>query len=127
MAVRRGPQRTGRRPATSRSRLDTVQRYSGRRLLDDDDIARLEERIDAEAQAGELFLAMDRLSDAERAVLELVSMDGLTVQDATRALGIRPATARVRLHRARRRLHDRLSPLATESAASGPHPLEAAS
>jgi RNA polymerase sigma-70 factor, ECF subfamily len=107
--------------------LDTVQRYSGRRPLDDDDIARLEERIDAEAQAGELFLAMDRLSDAERAVLELVSMDGLTVQEAARALGIRPATARVRLHRARRRLHDRLSPLATESAASGPHPLEATS
>jgi RNA polymerase sigma factor (sigma-70 family) len=107
--------------------LDTVQRYSGRRLLDDDDIARLEERIDAEAQAGNLHLAMDLVSEGERAVLELVSMDGLTVQEAARALGIRPVTARVRLHRARRRLQDRLSPLATESAASGPQPTEATS
>jgi RNA polymerase sigma factor (sigma-70 family) len=107
--------------------LDAAQRFSGRRLLDEDDIVRLEERIDAEAQAGELYLAMDRLSDGERAVLELVSMDGLTVQDAARALGIRPVTARVRLHRARRRLQAHLSPFAAEPAVTGPHPSEAAS
>jgi RNA polymerase sigma factor (sigma-70 family) len=107
--------------------LDAAQRLSGRRLLDEDDIVRLEERIDAEAQAGELYLAMDRLSDGERAVLELVSMDGLTVQDAARALGIRPVTARVRLHRARRQLQAHLSPFAAEPAVTGPHPSEATS
>jgi RNA polymerase sigma factor (sigma-70 family) len=107
--------------------LDAAQRINGRRLLDEDDIARLEERIDAEAQAGRLHLAIDRLSDAERAVLELVSVDGLTVHDAARALGIRPVTARVRLHRARQRLQDHLDPSATESAVSGPHPSEAMS
>jgi RNA polymerase sigma factor (sigma-70 family) len=109
--------------------LDAAQRFNGRRLLDEDDIVRLEERIDAEVQAGELYLAMDRLSEGERAVLELVSMDGLTVQDAARALGIRPVTARVRLHRARQRLHDQLGPrpLATEAAVPGPQPSEATS
>jgi RNA polymerase sigma factor (sigma-70 family) len=104
-----------------------AQRFNGRRLLDADDIARLEERIDAEAQAGELYLAMDRLSDGERAVLELVSIDGLTVQDAARALGVRPVTARVRLHRARRHMQTHLAPFAAEPAVSGPHPSEAAS
>jgi RNA polymerase sigma factor (sigma-70 family) len=107
--------------------LDATQRLNGRRLLEEDDIARMEERIDAEAQAGELYLAMDHLSDSERAVLELVSMDGLTVQDAARALGIRPVTARVRLHRARQRLHQHLRPFAAEPAVAGPRPSEAAS
>jgi len=107
--------------------LDAARRFAGRRLLDHDDVTRLEERIDAEAQAGRLYLAMDRLSDGERAVLELVSMDGLSVQDAAGALGIRPVTARVRLHRARRQLQAQLNPFTAESAVSGPHPTEASS
>jgi RNA polymerase sigma factor (sigma-70 family) len=107
--------------------LDAANRFGGRRLLDEDDIARMEDRIDAEAQSGALYLAISGLSDVERAVLELVAVDELTVQDAARALGIRPVTARVRLHRARQRLHEHLSPLAAESAASGPHPWEAMS
>jgi RNA polymerase sigma factor (sigma-70 family) len=107
--------------------LDAAYRFGGRRLLDEDDIARMEDRIDAGAQAGRLYLALDRLSDAERAVLELVSVDGLTVHDAARVLGIRPVTARVRLHRARRQLQAHLDPLAAEPAVSGPNPSEAAS
>ena len=107
--------------------LDAAQRFAGRRLVDQDDIARMEDRIDAEAQAGELYLALDRLSEAERAVLELVSVDGLSVRDAARVLGIRPVTARVRLHRARQRLHEQLDSFAAESAVTGPNPTEAAS
>jgi RNA polymerase sigma-70 factor (ECF subfamily) len=107
--------------------LDAANRFGGRRLLDEDDIARMEDRIDAEAQSGELYLAISGLSDAERAILELVAVDGLTVQDAARALGIRPVTARVRLHRARQRLHEHFGPSAAESAVSGPHPWEATS
>jgi RNA polymerase sigma factor (sigma-70 family) len=107
--------------------LDAAYRFGARRLLDEDDIARLEDRIDAEAQAGRLYLALDRLSDAERAVLELVSVDGLTVHDSARVLGIRAVTARVRLHRARRQLRAHLDPLAAEPAVSGPNPSEAAS
>jgi RNA polymerase sigma-70 factor (ECF subfamily) len=47
---------------------------------------------------------LQALPDGERAVLELVSVDGFTVAEAAAALGIRPVTARVRLHRARRAL-----------------------
>ena len=67
------------------------------------------------------------LSEAERAVLELVSVDGLSVRDAARALGIRPVTARVRLHRARQRLYEQLDPFAAEPAVTGSNPTEAAS
>jgi hypothetical protein len=41
------------------------------------------------------------LPESERAVLELVSVDGLTVAEAAAALNIKPVAARVRLHRAR--------------------------
>ena len=76
-------------------------RIEGRRLVDDDDIERLVERIDAESETRQLAEAIARLPDGERAVLELVAVDGLTVTEAAAALGIRPVTARVRLHRAR--------------------------
>jgi RNA polymerase sigma factor (sigma-70 family) len=82
--------------------LDAAGRFAGRRLLDDDDIARLEERIDAESAARRARAALAGLPADERAVLELVAIDGLAVQDAAAALGIQPGTARVRLHRARR-------------------------
>ena len=51
---------------------------------------------------------MDRLGEDERAVLELVAIDELTVAEAAAAVGVRPVTARVRLHRARRRLRGEL-------------------
>jgi RNA polymerase sigma-70 factor (ECF subfamily) len=82
--------------------LRAASRVAGRRLLDDDDIARLEERIDAESAGRAACLALAGLPPDERAVLELVAVDGLPVIDAAGALGIRPGTARVRLHRARR-------------------------
>ncbi|MCP3800629.1 sigma-70 family RNA polymerase sigma factor [Allokutzneria sp. A3M-2-11 16] len=94
--------------------LRATSRIAGRALLDEDDIAVLEARIDAASQARTLYLAMDRLSDGERAVLELVALDGLTVQDAAKALGIRAGTARVRLHRARRLMRDHLAPSTAE-------------
>ncbi|WP_086820756.1 RNA polymerase sigma factor [Allokutzneria sp. NRRL B-24872] len=88
--------------------LRAASRIAGRALLDEDDIAALERRIDAASRARELYRAMDRLSDGERAVLELVALDGLTVQDAAKALGVRAGTARVRLHRARRLMREHL-------------------
>jgi RNA polymerase sigma factor (sigma-70 family) len=85
--------------------LAAESRIAGRRLLDQDDIARLEERIDAE-RAGRILLGyIAELSESQRAVLELVAIDGLTVAEAATALGISTVTARVRLHRARRALH----------------------
>lgn len=79
-------------------------RFVGRELLGPDDLARSRERLDAEAQARALGEALAELPAGERAVLELVALDDLTLADAAAALGIRPVAARVRLHRARRRL-----------------------
>ncbi len=93
--------------------LRSVGRIAGRRLVEPDDLVRLEERIDAEASARELRLAMGRLSEGERAVLELVAVDGLTVSAAAEALRISQVTARVRLHRARQRLRTHLAPAVT--------------
>jgi RNA polymerase sigma factor (sigma-70 family) len=85
-----------------------IGRLAGRRLLDDDALAELETRIAAEDEARRLYQGMDHLPAGERAVLELVAVDGLPVKDAAALLGIRPATARVRLHRARRSMQDAL-------------------
>ncbi|GAA5197347.1 sigma-70 family RNA polymerase sigma factor [Rugosimonospora acidiphila] len=85
-----------------------TNRFVGRRLVDDDDLERLEQRVDAQSRARGLYQAMDLLSEGERAVLELVALDDLTVTQAARALGINNVTARVRLHRARRLMSDQL-------------------
>lgn len=80
------------------------ERLRGSVLLDEDDAARLDARIDASAQSRRLYEAMDALPEAERAVLELVALDELAVTEAAAVAGVRPVTARVRLHRARRKL-----------------------
>jgi RNA polymerase sigma factor (sigma-70 family) len=83
-------------------------RIEGRRLVDEDDIARMQERIDAAARSRELFAAVQALPEGERAVLELTALDGLSASEAAAALGIRPVTARVRLHRARAALRNQV-------------------
>jgi RNA polymerase sigma factor (sigma-70 family) len=94
-----------RRRDAERARED---RWRGSALLDSDDAARIDARIDAAARSRDLYAAMDRLPEAERTVLELVALDELTVAEAAAAAGLRPVTARVRLHRARRRLRAEL-------------------
>jgi RNA polymerase sigma-70 factor (ECF subfamily) len=76
-------------------------RVEGRRLLDEDDVERMQERIDAAVHSRALFAAVAQLPEGERAVLELVALDELSVTEAAAVLGVRPVTARVRLHRAR--------------------------
>jgi RNA polymerase sigma-70 factor (ECF subfamily) len=56
-----------------------------------------------------LAVALVRLSDADRELLLLIAWDGLSPSEAAAVLGIKPATARVRLLRARRRLTQALS------------------
>jgi RNA polymerase sigma-70 factor (ECF subfamily) len=85
-----------------------IERVRGSTLIGEDDIAAMDARIDAEARSRELYAAMDRLTEGERAVLELVVLDGLSVSEAAAAAGVRPVTARVRLHRARRKLRAEL-------------------
>ncbi|OPG06665.1 RNA polymerase subunit sigma [Streptomyces sp. GKU 895] len=80
------------------------RRISGRRLLEPDDIARLEDKLDAESPGRRALAALERLPAGERAVLELIVVDQLTVPETAAALGITQVTARVRLHRARKSL-----------------------
>ncbi len=87
------------------------RRISGRRLLEPDDIVRLEDKLDAESPGRRALAALERLPDGERAVVELVAVDQLTVTEAAAALGIRQVTARVRLHRARKALRAEADPV----------------
>ena len=97
-------------------------RLEGRRLLGEDDLERMRERVDAAAQSRALFAAVAQLSDGERAVLELVALDDLSVTEAAAVLGLRPVTARVRLHRARSALRRQFF---DDDSAAITHPLEA--
>src|SRR3954453_10807075 len=85
-----------------------VRRISGRRLLDADSLAHLEERIDAEREARELYAALASLPARDRALMELVALDGLAIIEAASVLGMKPGTARVRLHRSRARIQSQV-------------------
>ena len=56
----------------------------------------------------ELARAFGSLSDSDREVLSLVAWEGLTREELAVALGTNRAAARLRLHRARKRLRDAL-------------------
>jgi RNA polymerase sigma-70 factor (ECF subfamily) len=103
---------------------DARMRFAGRRLLDEDDIERMTERIDAQKAAREMYPAIANLPEGERTILELVAIDGLTVAQAASVAGVRPATARVRLYRARRAVRSQL-PAATPEPELQPRPMEA--
>jgi RNA polymerase sigma factor (sigma-70 family) len=89
--------------------LRAEQQLQGRALLDADDYARVEERIDAASELRRTYTAMQHLAYQDRQVLELVAVDGLSAVEAAQALSISPVAARVRLTRARRRLRAALS------------------
>jgi RNA polymerase sigma-70 factor (ECF subfamily) len=86
--------------------IAATRRVAGRRLLDAADIARLEERIDAETAARRVYHALADVPEATRRLLELVAVDGLPAAEAAAALGMSPIAARVRLHRVRKHLRD---------------------
>jgi RNA polymerase sigma-70 factor (ECF subfamily) len=81
-------------------------RLSGRALLDEHAVELLTARIDAERLTRELYRSLGDLPSQQRAVVELVAVDGLSLTEAAQALGITPGNARVRYHRARARLQD---------------------
>jgi RNA polymerase sigma-70 factor (ECF subfamily) len=58
---------------------------------------------------GLILEALAALGDGDRELLLLVAWEGLSITDAALVLGCRTATARMRLHRARRRLAAQLS------------------
>lgn len=90
---------------------NAVDRIRGRALLDPDATDRIVERIDAEHDARELYHALAVLPRRDRALLELVAIDGLSVTEAAAVLGVSPGAARVRLHRSRTRLQSHLRPV----------------
>jgi RNA polymerase sigma factor (sigma-70 family) len=81
-------------------------RLSGRALLDEQSAERIADRIDGERMARELHRSLASLPENQRAVVELVAVDGLSLTEAAQALGISAGNARVRYHRARTRLQD---------------------
>lgn len=89
-------------------RLRAESRIRGRRLLDDDAIAAIEDRIAAERATRALYAALAALPGRDRALMELVAVDGMPVVEAAAQLGMKPGTARVRLHRSRARLQQHL-------------------
>jgi DNA-directed RNA polymerase specialized sigma24 family protein len=60
------------------------------------------------AVPSELLAALATLGEKDREALMLVNWEGLSPTDAARVLGDRPATFRMRLHRARARLRQAL-------------------
>jgi RNA polymerase sigma factor (sigma-70 family) len=103
---------------------DARMRFAGHRLLDEDDFERMAERIDAQAAARELYPAIANLPEGERTILELVAIDGLSVAQAASVAGVRPATARVRLYRARRAVRSHMQ-AGTPEPEIQPRPMEA--
>jgi RNA polymerase sigma factor (sigma-70 family) len=97
-----------------------LQRLAGQRPLQPDEYEELERRIDAARLHGAVVAAVAALPDGERQLLELVSFDGLSPTQAARAIGVHPAAARMRLHRARHKVRRALSGAAptTEPAAA---------
>ncbi len=69
--------------------------------------------------------ALARLSEADRELLLLVAWDGLSPAEAATVLGVKPATARVRLSRARRRLTQALSRERSDPTTCSSLPMEA--
>lgn len=108
-------------------RLRAESRIQGHRLLDEDATARIEDRIAAERSTRRLYAALGELSARDRALMELVAVDGVPVAEAAQQLGMKPGTARVRLHRSRARLQQHLDPITDQAgdAAAAIVPLEA--
>lgn len=86
---------------------NAADRVAGRRLLDADDIAELEQRIDAQASGA--LAALDSLSPGQRELVDLVDVQGFTPADAASVLGLSAGVARIRLHRARKALRQALT------------------
>jgi RNA polymerase sigma factor (sigma-70 family) len=82
-----------------------VARLAGHRALADEEIDELAERIDAERAGRELMQrTSSRLTEFERAAVELIDVAGLSPKEAAAVLGVSRAVLRKRLSRARARL-----------------------
>lgn len=94
--------------------LRALSRISGRALLDEASVERINQRLDAERATRQLYRSLQSLPATQRAVVELVAIDGLSLTESAAVLGITPANARTRYHRARTRLRAALPTTACE-------------
>lgn len=69
-----------------------------------------EERLLAQEERAKVWTALAGLDELYRTVLVLRYYQGLTDQEIAAALGVPAGTVKSRLHAARQRLHDRLTP-----------------
>lgn len=76
-------------------------------------------------EEGPLTRALAQLGEADRELLLLIAWDGLSPAQAGTVLGVRSATVRVRLHRARRRFARALEGEREEPFTCSPLPMEA--
>lgn len=94
---------------TARKTIQNVRRTQRRqdaladriKLLDD---VAADDPAQVVSQRQDALLRLAQLNVQQREALLLVTWDGLTIEQAAAATGVRPATFRVRLHRARRAL-----------------------
>lgn len=84
--------------------LRATSRIIGHRLLDNNDIERLENAIDAARRLPEMNKAFDRLDGQHREALILIGVEHLSVAEAAYVTGMLPAAFRMRLSRARKTL-----------------------
>jgi RNA polymerase sigma-70 factor (ECF subfamily) len=108
--------------------LSTQRRGERRRgVLRDRLTETVADSIDATPEVGDGALAgaLARLSDADRELLLLIAWDGLSPAQAATVLGVKPATVRVRLMRARRRLTHALAREGSDPAPCAPLSMEA--
>jgi RNA polymerase sigma-70 factor (ECF subfamily) len=84
----------------ARGRADALEVRLAREpdAVSDDPADEVDARVSATA-------ALERLQPDEREVLELLAWEGLSVAEAAEVLGCSRASIRVRMHRARRRVH----------------------
>ena len=83
------------------------RQHQRQRQLVNELAARSEPAVSATAEdrtRAVMAAALGRLSETDREILRLVAWEGLTPAELAVAMGARPGTARVRLHRARRAL-----------------------
>ena len=93
-----------------RREREALQRLGRQPAFDPETVAELNARLDAVEPARRAINILQALPMGERLIAELVLIEGLQPHEAARALGIKAATARMRLLRARRKLQDSVAP-----------------
>lgn len=95
------------------------RRLAGRRQLDPDARAEMEEAIDAQRVLPAVRAAMTHLTPSERQAIDLIAAD-VSYEEAAALLQVTPTSLRMRVHRARKRLDQLLNEAAvTSTAAAG--------